>query len=410
MKNNKYFFPLFFTIFNDGLGYGIVLTIFPPMLLHPDFPILSPDTSTAQRLILIGLLLSVYGFGQTILSPLLGTISDQIGRKKVFLITLWISALANAVSVYAIFNYSITLLLISRFIAGCSSANLPIAEATISDISTDETRAENIARIGIIGGVSWLLGPPIGGLLAIPKFFPWFNFVFPLGLVGFLFALNALAVHMNFSEKKSQKLNASYSLKEKLRGLKLCWNHNILSYLLIIFFFYVLGRLLFLQFYPSVLVERYGLSQLSLGFYSTSIAIFFIFGSYIYMKYFSKKENLKIVVVSSLTIGGIFIGGSAFYPSSYLFFITFLFAGIGSAFTWIHIVKELSKIVGKSNQGMIFGVQQSITSFCFFIGPLISGFMGAKGLSLPLITSGLTLIIAGILYCVLIETKAESKV
>jgi len=411
MNDKKYFSPLFFTIFNDGLGYGIVLTIFPPMLLHPEFPLVPPGTSLPHRIILIGLLLSIYGLGQTIFSPLLGAISDRVGRKKVFLSTLWISAFGNAVSVFAIMSFSIPLLFISRFITGCSSANLPLAQAGISDISTDDMRSKNIGKIGIMGGVSWLLGPPIGGLLALPKFFPWFNFIFPLGLVSFFFVINALAVHKNYFEKKNKNSDESLGIKEEIKGFRICWNQNVIRNLLIIFFFYVLGRLLFLQFYPSVLVEKYGLSQLSLGLYSSTIAIFFMLGSYVYMRYLSKKDNVEKVLISAFILAGIFIGLSSYYPSPYLFFITFLVAGSGSAISWIHIVRQLSKSIGKEKQGMIFGVQQSFTSFCIFISPLIAGFMGAKNLAFPLITSGLILIFAGILYYLLVlRREANSKV
>jgi|GEM_PF-1393235 len=402
MNIKKLFFSLYFVVFNDGIGWGIVLTIFAPMLLNTDFPMISPEESTSHRLILIGMLFSVFGFAQFISAPLLGTISDRIGRRKVLIITLWLSAFSSALTAFAIYHFSLILLIISRLLAGLFSANLPIAQASIGDMSTPKTRGKNLAIIGIVSGTSWIIGPAIGGLLAFPKFFPWFNFIFPMLFVFMLFVLNAILVMKYFHETNKYTGNRAHGIKREIINLSICWHKKELRYPLLAFFIYVIGRLFFVQFYPPVLVEKFEFTQTHIGLYSGFLAMSFMFGSFIYMKFLSKKEQGGKAIFPAATIAGSFLVISTFYTLPQYYLLTFFFAGIGSAMFWIRIMTELSSVAGARKQGMIFGVEQSITSFCLFITPFVAGFMSAKSITLPLVISGLFILSAGLFYYFLV--------
>ncbi len=409
MNIKKLFFSLYFVVFNDGIGWGIVLTIFAPMLLNTSFPMLISEVSTSHRLILIGMLFSIFGFAQFISAPLLGTISDRIGRRKVLITTLWLSAFANALTAFAIYQFSLMLLIASRFLAGLFSANLPIAQAAIGDMSSLKTRGKNLATIGIVSGTSWIIGPAIGGLLALPKLFPWFNFIFPMTFVCVLFVLNAFLVMKSFRETNKYAESRSHGIKHEITNLSVCWHKKELRYPLLAFFIYVTGRLFFIQFYPPVLVEKFESSQIHIGFYSGILALSFMFGSFLYMKILAKGERGKKIVLPTALIAGSFVIACAFYSNSHYFILSFIFAGIGSAIFWIQIMTELSSVAGARKQGMIFGVEQSLSSFCLFLSPFIAGFLSAKSITLPLITSGLFIISSGLFYYFSVVKNPKNK-
>lgn len=82
MAKKKPFYPLYYTILNDCMNWGIVLTIFAPMLMDPKSGMLSSDTSHEVRTIWVGVLLAIFAMGQFIMAPVIGAFSDQYGRKK----------------------------------------------------------------------------------------------------------------------------------------------------------------------------------------------------------------------------------------------------------------------------------------------------------------------------------------
>jgi len=379
------------------------------MLLDTHFPMLSPEVTTSHRLILIGILFSVFGLTQLISSPILGTISDRIGRRKVLITTLLLSAFSNALTAFAIYQFSLILLITSRCLAGLFSANLPIAQAAIGDMSTPKTRGKNLATIGIIGGISWIVGPAIGGLIALPKFFPWFNFIFPMCIVFLLFVWNAILVIKNFHETNKYTEDKSHGLKHELVNLQVCWHKKELRYPLVAFFIYVIGRLLFLQFYPPVLVEKFEFTQMDLGLYSGCLAIFFMLGSFLYIKFLTKKEHGQKVILPGTFITGLFMAACALYSIPHYFLLSFIFAGAGSAVFWIFIMTDLSSVAGEKKQGMIFGVEQSISSFCLFLSPILAGFMSAKSITLPLIASGSLIFLSGLFYYLFIIKRPFKK-
>lgn len=142
-------------VFIDMLGIGLIVPVLP--LLVGQFV----DGREAQSL-WFGLMTMVFGLMQFIFMPMLGAISDRVGRRPVlmysmagmcinFLATAWAPNLAS--------------LFIGRVIGGMSSASMSVASAYASDISTHENRAKSFGKIGAAFGLGFICGPMLGGLL-----------------------------------------------------------------------------------------------------------------------------------------------------------------------------------------------------------------------------------------------------
>ncbi len=108
-------------------------------------------------------MVAVYGAAGLVGAPLLGRISDFVGRKPVILLCLCGMALANFVMFYA---GSLVVVFFARALAGAMSSNITILEALVADNTTPEARTSGMAMLGFAGAAGLVLGPLAGGLLA----------------------------------------------------------------------------------------------------------------------------------------------------------------------------------------------------------------------------------------------------
>jgi MFS family permease len=89
---------IFFTIFIDLLGYGILIPVIPELFVNQQSPfyVLAQSANPKIGLIILGLLLAVFPLGQFFATPILGQFSDRYGRKKILIISI----LGTAVSYF----------------------------------------------------------------------------------------------------------------------------------------------------------------------------------------------------------------------------------------------------------------------------------------------------------------------
>lgn len=144
--------PIFLIVAVDILGFTIILPLLP-------FYSEKLGASPAE----VGALVSVYAFCQLIAGPILGQLSDRLGRRPLLLVS---QAGTLAGFLIMAFANNIGFLFLARAIDGATAGNLTIAQAYISDVTKPENRAKAFAVIGIAFGFGFLVGPAISGYLA----------------------------------------------------------------------------------------------------------------------------------------------------------------------------------------------------------------------------------------------------
>jgi DHA1 family multidrug resistance protein-like MFS transporter len=153
-SNRKNLAILFFTMVVVMLGFGMIIPIMP-------FYVKSFGASGAA----LGTLMAIYGVMQFIFAPIWGDLSDRKGRKPI----LMLGILGNAATM-VMFGLSnqLWMLFAARALAGVlSSATLPTAMAYISDTTSKEQRGGGMGMIGAAMGIGMVLGPGLGGWLAV---------------------------------------------------------------------------------------------------------------------------------------------------------------------------------------------------------------------------------------------------
>lgn len=112
----------------------------------------------------MGIMTSLFAFTQFVASPIIGRVSDRLGRKPVLVIGLFLYMLSEFL--FAITNY-LWMFNISRIVGGLSAAMVvPTAMAMAADITTPLQRAKVIGWLSAAFSGGLILGPGLGGLLA----------------------------------------------------------------------------------------------------------------------------------------------------------------------------------------------------------------------------------------------------
>ena len=151
---NRPLIVIFATIGLDAVGIGLIFPILPRLI---------EDVTHAQNVAFyIGILTALYAAMQFAFAPVLGALSDRLGRRPVLLVSLGGAAVNYVLMAVA---PSLWLLIVGRAIAGLTSANISVATAYITDISPEETRAKRFGLFNAMFGIGFILGPVLGGVL-----------------------------------------------------------------------------------------------------------------------------------------------------------------------------------------------------------------------------------------------------
>jgi DHA1 family tetracycline resistance protein-like MFS transporter len=392
MQRKSSLYSLLFTVFNDQIGWGIALTIFAPLLMNHSESLVSSSMRDGTRNIILGFLIGAYPATQFFSMPLIGALSDHFGRKKVLKWTLVGAALSFFLSAYAIAIQSLLLLFASRLLAGLFSGNSGTAQASIADMSTEQTKSKNLSLCGVVGGIAWIIGPPLGGLLSSPSWFRWLDYATPFWFLGFLFLLNLVWVHKSYIEtyQKAEK----HDWKQEIKDIsKLSKIPHMKSWLTVTFLFYC-GWFFFLPFFPTLLVLKYGFTQEGIGYMSGYLCLFFFATSVILNRGLAERIKSKTIALWTLFMMGALIIVTNFISWEGWFY-TFPFLAIGSASCWVATMAIPSNLAGTANQGKVFGISQSLFSLALFFAPLTSGLLAFYEIGLPMFIGGMILLVAG---------------
>ena len=110
-----------------------------------------------------GILLGLWSVCSSIGSMLGGALTDKLGRKKMVLFGLVLSAMTSLLLGFVEEFY----LLYPIVVVAGTLANIggPAQQAMVVDILPEEKRAEGFGILRVVANLSWIIGPTIGGLV-----------------------------------------------------------------------------------------------------------------------------------------------------------------------------------------------------------------------------------------------------
>lgn len=150
------FIFVFITVALDMMAVGITVPVLPKLII--DFQM----GDVARAATYVGLFATIWAAMQFIFAPIIGAVSDSVGRRPVILLSnlgLGLDYILMAVSP------SLAWLFVGRVISGITSASYPTAGAYIADVTPASERAGKFGMLGAAFGLGFIVGPAVGGLL-----------------------------------------------------------------------------------------------------------------------------------------------------------------------------------------------------------------------------------------------------
>ena len=165
--------PLLAVNFVGTLGFSIV-TPFLVVLV----------TKWGGNAVVYGILAATYSFFQLFGAPILGRMSDRIGRRRVLLLSQLGTLLSWGVFLLAfalpdapllrvesrwigdfILTMPLLVLFLSRAADGLTGGNVSVSNAYLADITTEADRSKNFGKMAVSSNLGFVLGPALAGLL-----------------------------------------------------------------------------------------------------------------------------------------------------------------------------------------------------------------------------------------------------
>jgi DHA1 family tetracycline resistance protein-like MFS transporter len=147
---------IFVTLILDVTGVGIIIPVMPSLIME----LTGEGVSEAAKY--GGWLVFAYAFFQFLFAPVMGALSDQFGRRRVLLASLFGFGVDY---IFLAMAPTLAWLFVGRVISGMLGASFTTAAAYIADVSPPEKRAQNFGMIGAAFGLGFIVGPVIGGVL-----------------------------------------------------------------------------------------------------------------------------------------------------------------------------------------------------------------------------------------------------
>ena len=160
--SKRQIYMLIFGLFPEALLEAIVIPLFPFMVRY-----LLPNEPESDIGFYTGILGSAFYLPLFVMNLVWGATSDKYGRKPIILIGMVVCLVTTIILG---FSQAFWLTFFCRFAAGLFGSNSTVAKGMIGDISRDQkSRAWGYAMYGSIYGMSAMIGPFLGGLLANPR-------------------------------------------------------------------------------------------------------------------------------------------------------------------------------------------------------------------------------------------------
>ena len=147
---------IFVTLVLSIVGMGLLIPVLPQLIVQ----MRGGDMTRGSHA--YGWIVSVYALMQFIGSPILGSLSDRFGRRRIILIATAGSAIDYVIMANA---PSLSWLFAARVIAGFTAGIFATANAYIVDVTPPEKRAGAFGLLGAAFGIGFIIGPALGGFL-----------------------------------------------------------------------------------------------------------------------------------------------------------------------------------------------------------------------------------------------------
>lgn len=382
---NKRMWIIFLIVFVNMLGFGIILPLLPYYV-----------ESMGAGAITIGFLSAAYSLFQLLAAPILGELSDKIGRRPVLIFSL----IGTTISfiLLGVAN-TILVLFISRILDGISGGNISTAQAYIADITSKENRTQGMGVMMAAFSLGFILGPALGGTLsgygyAVPAFVAAaVSFIATFLTVFFLPESLGLK---NTAVQPAKKIKKLFNLKDFYDAL----THPHIGTALTITFMITLAFSLMQGTFALFSEHTLHLTAKDVGYLFAFLGLIGVIMQFFFLKRIATWLSERKAIITAIVLMSLSFILLAMANSTLMLYIAISLLAIGNSISGPILAGIISKLTPENEQGNIMGTSQSVGSFARLIGPVIGtgiySFIGIRapyifGTAVLLLTTGVTL-------------------
>jgi DHA1 family tetracycline resistance protein-like MFS transporter len=385
---------IFAIVFVDLLGFSLILPLVP--FYAKDFG--ASDT-------VVGLLVASYAAAQLIGAPILGRISDRVGRRPVLLISIIGTAIGFVLLGVA---NQLWLLFVSRILDGLTGGNISVAQAYISDITDEKNRARGLGLIGAAFGLGFIIGPAMGGILSTvgtnieAGSLNW-TYALPAFIAAIIAALNLVAVFIFLPESLTEEGRANIARNSNtafsLRNLRLAFQRTRVGPLLTTRFFTSFAFTLFTTVFPLYALNRLDLQANQTAFVLAYVGILVALVQGVIIGRLTVRYPERQLIFISTAIMTLALIAWAFTPSVILLLIVLIPLAFSGGILNTIVNSALTKVVRVEEVGGILGLSAALESATRVLSPTIGGILldvlgaWAPGVVGACVTSGITVFV-----------------
>ena len=346
---------IFVTIFIDLVGFGIVIPVLP----------LYAEKFGASEAV-IGLLVASYSAMQFVFAPLLGRLSDRIGRRPVLLVSMLGTSLGFLLMGFA---NALWLLFVARIIDGITGGNISTAQAYIADVTPPEERSRGMGLIGAAFGLGFVVGPVIGGLMT--HISPGAPFLFAAGLA----AANATALFFLLPESLSPEHRSVSGRQASIFQIMREAGNRTITVVMSASFFSTVSFAMLTVTYALFANHRFGFDAWHTGLLFGYVGILGALIQGGLLGRLVKQFGDKALAVAGTSLFAVCMFLLPLSPSIALLILLSGGIAVGNSLMTPTLNGLASKSVSSASQGRVMGVMSSVASLARIIGPLFGGWL-----------------------------------
>jgi MFS family permease len=354
--------PVFLIVLVDVFGMTLVI---PLLAIYAESFHATPLQAT--------LLVSVYAACQLVSGPVIGHISDRVGRKPMLLISQFGTFIGFLVMGSA---KALWMLYVARVLDGATAGNLSLAQAYISDHTEPSQRAKSFGLIGIAFGVGFFIGPSLTGYLSAK-----YGMTTPIYLAAVMSATSILCTamllkggpqsHHAFDDREAALHWKTYAKYFGRPGLR----ERLLQFLFFItsFSLFISGFALFAERRFTYEGRPFGPREIGYVFGYVGFLGIILQGGLIgrLVKWFGEAMLVAAGFVA-LVIGYFGLGIAS---SFVLLMVTGTLAAFGNGVIRPALTSLITQQAGRQEQGVVLGITQSLMSMASIVAPIVAGLL-----------------------------------
>ena len=367
-------FPILLVNFIDTLGFSIVLPFLVVIVLQ-----FGGDE------MIYGFMSATYSFFQLIGSPVLGTLSDKYGRKKILLISeigtfvgwaiFLVALLLHGAGItsgpgMAIISLPLILLFLSRAVDGLTGGNISVANAYLADISTKAKRKSNFGKMAAVANLGLIAGPALAGVLGASSL----GSIVPVIVTLVISFIATIVIQLQLKDVRSKQASDSSGqavITTPKQGRFFIFGLRNVPFMMVLYFLIYLAFNFFYVAFPIYVASQLKWTVLQLGIFFSVLSGLLVLVQGPFLSWISPRVSSALLVISGCIL---LAGGFALFQFSSTFLIyagAVLFA-LGNGVMWPSFLTILSNITNDKYQGAVQGFAGSAGSLASIIG-LISG-------------------------------------